>query len=336
MATCVGGRGRPNAASRPRLPTRYVASGDGGLSTGKRSTTVGDMCQHPLVTDDEVWRPLGVDTEEAIAAYDALHEGVPDWIEESIWSWVTSQLPYDLGARQQFLMKLSRELRVRINTWGNGTSVTQLRAAFRAPTDQIKLLDALLRHTEWSGARNLDAILQEGGSAWKVGARAGCDALVQRVPGAVQRNAERVMHTNTAAAVDLRKAWDEVFGVAPNPSEAYRLAVRAAEHATIPAVVPKQDGATLGHVIGRLKNDGDWSLPLTREHPDAPTASIVLGMCRALWFGQHDRHGGEPSAPGNVNQEEAETAVTLAVTLVQWFTSGAVARRSAGPHTDQD
>ena len=30
---------------------------------------------------DAVWRPLSVQTEEQVAEYDALHEGVPEWID---------------------------------------------------------------------------------------------------------------------------------------------------------------------------------------------------------------------------------------------------------------
>ena len=125
-----------------------------------------------------------------------------------------------------------------------------------------------------------------------------------------------------------RRSWhkqERAFGISPDPTGAYALAVRAAEDAAIPVVVPKQAGATLGHVIGQLAKDGDWSLPLTREDVDATTASIVLAQCRALWKGHHDRHGGTAGA-GPVTQAEAETAVSLAVPLVQWFGSGMVAR----------
>jgi hypothetical protein len=129
-----------------------------------------------------------------------------------------------------------------------------------------------------------------------------------------------------AAGIKLAQAWERAFGVSPDPTGAYALAVRAAEDASIPVVVPNQTGATLGHVIGQLAVDGDWSLPLTREDADAPTSSLVLGTTKALWRGHHDRHGGGPGLP-SVAQEEAETAVTLAVSLVQWFASGMVARR---------
>lgn len=41
---------------------------------------------------DETWRPLGVDTEEQIAEYDALHDGVQEWMTEAYWAWVRQAL----------------------------------------------------------------------------------------------------------------------------------------------------------------------------------------------------------------------------------------------------
>jgi hypothetical protein len=45
-----------------------------------------------------------------------------------------------------------------------------------------------------------------------------------------------------------------------------------------------------------------------------------------LWHGQHDRHGGQPSAPGDVSVKEATVAVSLATTLVNLFSSALVER----------
>jgi hypothetical protein len=51
-------------------------------------------------------------------------------------------------------------------------------------------------------------------------------------------------------------------------------------------------------------------------------------MMKALWEGQTSRHGSQhPTRPETM--EEARAAVHLAVTLVQWFSAGTVARRSA-------
>ena len=54
----------------------------------------------------------------------------------------------------------------------------------------------------------------------------------------------------------------------------------------------------------------------------------LLMMTRLLWKTQHDRHGSDDEeTPLHVAQGKAEAAVHLAITLVQWFRSGAVARK---------
>ena len=38
------------------------------------------------------WRPLGIDSDEEIAEYDALHDGVPEWMYSALWEWVRSEI----------------------------------------------------------------------------------------------------------------------------------------------------------------------------------------------------------------------------------------------------
>ena len=55
---------------------------------------------------------------------------------------------------------------------------------------------------------------------------------------------------------------------------------------------------------------------------------ILADMLDLVWKGQRDRHGDpDPHAPLSVTQEQAEAAVQLAVTVVQWFTAGVVTTR---------
>ena len=68
---------------------------------------------------------------------------------------------------------------------------------------------------------------------------------------------------------------------------------------------------------------------MEREHQNAPTAVVLIGMMRVLWHGQHDRHGGQPTSPGNVSAAEATVAVSLAVTLVNWFDAKTLAREDS-------
>lgn len=50
----------------------------------------------------------------------------------------------------------------------------------------------------------------------------------------------------------------------------------------------------------------------------------VLQMMRTVWTAQHDRHGtDDESVPANVTQAEAESALNLAISLVQMCRTGA-------------
>jgi hypothetical protein len=169
-------------------------------------------------------------------------------------------------------------------------------------------------------------LLAEAGSAWRLGERHGKVGLVRRLPEGVQAAAE-VIFLKPNAGKRLAAAWEAVFGVNPNPSEAYRLAVKAVEDASAPLVIPNDAVPTLGKVISRIEQGGQFKLPHLREEPGGTTShEVLLYNLKQLWWGQYDRHGGAPPSPlpDDVTQEEAESAVILAVTLVGWFESGHV------------
>jgi hypothetical protein len=284
---------------------------------------------------EEVWRPLG-HTGEETARYDALHEGIPVWMEESFWTWMKPQFTVTGRASPTtgytafdapLLLAVERACRLRIGRVDTDVSkgVAHLRGMLGNKDAPLEVADYLLSRGDSKGASILDRLLQESGSAWKVGERAGKPGLVRRVPEGVQTNADAVMASTGNAGATLAEAWGRAFGINPDPIGAYALAVRAVEHASIPLVVPKQKDSTLGHVVGQLERDADWSLPFNLQDDRARTADVVVAMCRALFKG-HDHHGGSDN-PGRVTQDEAEAAVTLAVPLVQWFASGMVARR---------
>jgi len=129
------------------------------------------------------------------------------------------------------------------------------------------------------------------------------------------------------AGVRLAQAWAAAFGVDPDPSKAYSLAIKAVEDAAASLVTPTDRLATLGKISGVVRDQGEWSLPTTREDADFPSGQLLHAMMRALWTGQSDRHGGDPDGHIPMTQDAAEVAVLMAVPLVQWFSSGQVARR---------
>jgi hypothetical protein len=190
----------------------------------------------------------------------------------------------------------------------------------------VVIADYLLAHAEHSNADQLDGMLTRAKSVWTVGERAGRRALVRRVPRGVQDAADSVMARAGRAGVRLAKAWEELYGIEPNASAAYGLAIKAVEDAAIPVVSVANERATLGTVLAQMEQQADWTLPMGREHERAPSRDVLIGMMRMLWHGQHDRHGGQPSAPGDVSIEEATVAVSLAVSLVNLFHAGTIAR----------
>lgn len=166
----------------------------------------------------------------------------------------------------------------------------------------------------------LELILSDGGSEWRVGSRDGFAALEKRVPeGVAVAAAEAITATGTAGAL-LAEAWHSAFGRSPDTEEAYEKSIKAVEEAGAHIVAPNNKRATLGSMVRDMKAQKDWKLDLP-----TPDADVPVKMAEALWIGQESRHGG--NGYRKPTQAEAEAAVLLAVPLVQWFSSGGLAHR---------
>lgn len=292
---------------------------------------------------ESTWRPLGVESEAQIASYDALHDNVPQWMSASLWDWVKDELKRVARSNSRYggtpttsthlrvdlLEAMCQTLRVALPSMRGQTGESAVVTAtnfLKATADALQVVDYLLAHKPDARADVLEALLVRSRSAWQVGTRAGLPGLTRRVPLGVQVASDDVMARSGQAGLKLARAWEVLYGIDPNPSEAYRLAIKAVEDAAIPVVSPTDRLATLGKVIKQLEDQSGWSVPMQREHDSAPSVDVVINMARMLWHGQHDRHGGQPSAPGDVSIEEATVAVSLAVSLVHLFTSGLVTR----------
>ncbi|WP_433673901.1 hypothetical protein [Microbacterium gorillae] len=176
----------------------------------------------------------------------------------------------------------------------------------------------------WHAQRRVDElndILALAGSEFTVGERDGSRGLVKRVPEGVAGAVSAIIGSTSSAGLLLAEAWHAMFGRNPDPEEAYEKAIKAVEQAGVSVVAPKNSRATLGTMIADMSNQGGWDLPV-----ETVGGSLAIGMARALWQGQESRHGG--NGYRKPSQEEAETAVLLAVPLVQWFTSGTLSRRA--------
>jgi hypothetical protein len=101
----------------------------------------------------------------------------------------------------------------------------------------------------------------------------------------------------------------------------------AVEAVAVPAIVPNQADATLGHVYGQLTKQGQlYELVILDGDGNPASVKPVSDLIGLLWRGHTDRHEGNIRAIP-ATQEAAAMAVHTAATLVQWFASGAVRRK---------
>jgi hypothetical protein len=171
----------------------------------------------------------------------------------------------------------------------------------------------------------LEVILKDAGSEWRVGQFKARPALVKRVDDTVQHAAEVLAKLGTRPGKLLGEAWGYAFSMHTNPSSAYRSAVRAVEAAAAPVLTPKDPQPSLGKMITALRDGmAKWRFAFTVDSKVDPK-KVLVDMMQLLWTNDYARHiDVDPAAPLNVSQEEAETAVVLALTLINWFTSGAI------------
>lgn len=279
------------------------------------------------------WVPFGLEDNE-VEQYEVLVAGVPSWLKEPLIGFVDAYLK-DSGyyvVSRCLDIQLHTRIQLGVSSGDHYVHPNPVQTRLRSMSDL-----SLLRVVDYTvgvmgpyvGANNaneLEKILKAGRSKWTVGDRAGRVGLVERVPEGVQVSVEGVIESAGSAGKVLARAWAHVHGLQPNDSAGYADAVRAVEIAAIDVVQPNNKNATLGTVITQMRDQGDWRLPF-REHQHAPSTELILTSTRTLWHGHRDRHGSVDYK--DVTHEEARAAVVLASTLIDWFISGAVARRPA-------
>jgi hypothetical protein len=278
------------------------------------------------------WRPLSIrDRPDAAESYEALHDGLPDWLTSGAARWVEQTLedaPYGFDLTR-FLHTLEQFLRLPLN-WRGG-----VQSAFHDVLSQVAgagdraldILDGVLMLTSnWPNSDDrqveLHVMLTIGGSAWKIGMdEDGRPALERRVDEVSEQAARDEIDEPGNAGHHLQAAWHSLYGRNPDPSAAYREAVRAVEAAAKPVILPSDRTATLGKMIRALNDKPDkWISEL------GTVADLTITLAE-LWRSQSDRHGtDDESLPLSVSALQAEAAVHLAVTLVHWFRVGAVRR----------
>jgi hypothetical protein len=189
--------------------------------------------------------------------------------------------------------------------------------------------------TVWANSRRvvLEGLLDDALSVLRVqpggrGLERRADASAEAAFGDAVRSAEAVPGARSAAG-QLREAWGCVHALRPDPVKAYAQAIKAVESAAHAVVEPRNAKATLGTMLGHLRaNGGCFSLVIGGPDGKGDVGPLIECMT-LLWRGQSSRHGSSmPTRDETL--EEATMAVHLAVTLVQWFASGAVRRSATG------
>ncbi|MFF1794094.1 hypothetical protein ACFVXQ_07660 [Kitasatospora sp. NPDC058263] len=262
---------------------------------------------------------LGLAEDEDEAPY----KGVPRHLVTSLQRWVRSHFS---SSQDDYAEAMCLRLRIAVSSGGNPTFVLTAMDGM----DLLDVVDAILAHEDediggdYSG--ELARILDAGGSAYRVN-DAG-DGLEERVTPAVREavrttvEGANVLPAAGSAGDHLSTAWQAAYGLEPDPVRVYSEAIKAVECAAHAVVQPNHARATLGTMLGELRSKPQLFATVV---PGPQGIGVVEAMLSTLWDGQTSRHGKQsPTVPESL--ASARAAVHLAAVLVQWFTSGAVAR----------
>jgi hypothetical protein len=289
------------------------------------------------------WRPL-LERLGISKGLEGLHEGIPDGLRSSVISWLDERFvyyvkarPFDVGLTREYQEDLLRELERRLNLGLRWVTASTAYDSLRQQVVQdgntgLAVLDFCLSKLDPNSTADAIAIFQlgnflrEGGSAYQVALRNDVAGLERRIDDGARAAGDQATAPTDKSSTLLAQAWKDVYGIKPNASVGYQNAVRSVEAIAWPIISPKNERATLGTMITDLRNaPKKWTVTMSPTLGQA--VETLIAMMDLLWKGQHDRHGtGDDSKPLNVSQKEAEAAVHLATTLVQWFRSGVVAR----------
>jgi hypothetical protein len=283
------------------------------------------------------WRPLHLRESDEVTDddYPVLVDGVPDWLEASLAGWVESRAR-DGGA--SLGLKAERLLRLEWISGYGAETLTQLWD--HEPQHQLTVIDFILHDLgeqyesrgEDGAARrrlqietvlgSLSTMLTEGGSLWRVTTEPHW-GLVRRVTEAGEQQLASVVDSGSDASKRLSAAWKACYGQNPNYDDAYRNAVLAVEAAVLPETIPNDASGTLGKALAHIRQTvSEWSVGGLGDDK-LGSGEVLVSMLALLWTNQQ-RHASASGQIRGVGRAEAQTAVGLAVTLVQWFTSGLV------------
>jgi hypothetical protein len=274
-----------------------------------------------------------------------LYEGVPDWLEEPLQSWVWGVTNRNREVATGVLL----ELRWKAETFPDYRAARTLSS--KKGDELLLAVDAVLQlHPVWdmidenghllgeynfSGAGeaafeeivSLQTLLRRGGSYLQVSVEA--QHLVRRVDEGAQRAYDKALEDAPARAAEhLREAWDAAYRREPDPTASYNASVKAVEAMLNPLVVPKAAKPTVGMALSTLKDQGragKWRLAIGNPEEQSANIDRFVAMADLFLANQDSRHGGGPRERDQ-EQKEAEAILHLAVLIVQWVNSEVLKR----------
>jgi hypothetical protein len=267
---------------------------------------------------------------------EALFEGVPEHLLRPLVRWCWENWPTDLLLRVALRLRVSFPAGINPKSPGEPVVLT-IWSHFEQKQEVHKLLavaDMLLHeaagdardHALWfSAVERLNDTLELAGSAYRVSDEgSGLERRVDETAQDALRRAKELAQSPGASHY-LSEAWRAAYGLAPDASKAYSLSIKAVEAAATPIVTPQNPKQTLGSMIKDMEQKpSKWRFSLPGKDRSGDVQPVIR-MMATLWDGQTDRHG-EPN-PQPISTDHAEAAIHLAVTLVQWFSSGTVRAR---------
>lgn len=259
---------------------------------------------------------------------------MPDHLLTPMWAWFEGMVTDDSATMRDLGIHL-RMVLPNVDTYaGSAQAMRQFADTFSG--DRGLMLDAiefllerfcdttLYRHRRQE-AKALENLLDSGNSLFRV--KDDLTGLEMRAVPEVQQQVQAVVDSAKGSAGDhLADAWNQAYGRSNDPVKSYSESIKAVEASLAPVVSSKNLKATLGTMIGEVRSNPSLYQFAIAEGATSHAVQTVLGLMQVLWEGQTSRHGGvKPTRHETV--EEAQAAVHIAATLVQWATSGAFSRR---------
>lgn len=231
--------------------------------------------------------------------------------------WVDGVI-HDQARPSEFASWLAVYLRLPSNA---GSPRGVLAACGKSENLFLDAIETVVRVASESRLKELATKLDLGNSAYVV--RVDTKRIEMRVAAGVREQVQSVVAAASGSAGDhLILAWNQAYGRRANPAGSYADSIKAVESALAPLVSPQNARQTLGTMIKDVENKpGKWKFILD----GSGGVDLVLAMMRTLWAGQTSRHGG-PAQTRVETPAEAQAAVHLAATLVQYGSSGAFDR----------